>query len=713
MRKKIIFRILIGITCALVLTFLGMTVDKTKNQTATASGLVYQTSWLGNTIGKGKLRVQNNIEAMYVTANGQIYTNSVWDEDATEAGIYQDGKVISSLQDTHGWYRLGGKAITVNHKYIFMAMSQGATSRPKQGYPPQGTTWYCVRRYHLSGKSAPFSGGMGWDKSMLITSKQNEVTGLATIGNKLFVSNAAGNIVRIYNTETMQEMDKFTVTNPGGITIDEQGTLWIIENKQGNKYGKIVHYSQTGTKLPQEIVNVVEPTAIAIYKQDRLLVAENGQRQQILIYNIKNKPVQVGTFGIKNGIYSGVPGKVANLKFYGITAIGADQLGNIYINSNGFNRSGTDLRKFSPSGKLQWQLLGLIFVDNADTDPKSDGRTVFTKHEEYWMDYSKPAGKQWTYKAYTLNPFKYPQDPRLHTIADGTIFRRIQGQPFLFLTDMFDSKLQIYRFQPATDGHVAIPAGLFVGTNEKNQPSISGNWPPYQPHQGEWIWRDSNGNGAFDQNEYDRSQDYPYIGGWWIDSKGDIWKTLRTKDGIRRYPFQGLDRQGNPIYNYRSMQKDKTPSLFRDLRRIEYFPATDTMYLSGFTHEHPSVGDDTKVVGSEIVRFDNWSLGNRTPRWRTVVPYDTTGKREVATASMSVAGDYVFAVTFKTAEVYVYKADTGKLVHKFGPGPEVGRESGWIDIPYGIRGFRRANGEYLLFVEENGKGKVIVYRLPI
>jgi hypothetical protein len=42
--------------------------------------------------------------------------------------------------------------------------------------------------------------------------------------------------------------------------------------------------------------------------------------------------------------------------------------------------------------------------------------------------------------------------------------------------------------------------------------------------------------------------------------------------------------------------------------------------------------------------LDKWSKGNRTPRWRTVVPYDTTGKREVSTAAMSVAGDYVFAV---------------------------------------------------------------------
>ncbi|MFN7660321.1 MAG: hypothetical protein ACK5P3_19715, partial [Dolichospermum sp.] len=211
----------------------------------------------------------------------------------------------------------------------------------------------------------------------------------------------------------------------------------------------------------------------------------------------------------------------------------------------------------------------------------------FTKHEEYVMEYSKPAGNQWTYKAYTVNPFNYSHDPRLHTSPDGTFVRRIQGKPFLFLTNMFGGFLQIYRFQPKTDGKIAIPAGMFVGTNNGGK-SITGNWPPYQPEKGEWIWRDINGNGAFEKNEYDSSKDYPYMGGWWVDSKGDVWKTLRTQDGIRRYPLQGIDNKGNPIYSYSSMQKIKTPSIFNDLRRIEYFPETDTMYLSGFTIEHPA-----------------------------------------------------------------------------------------------------------------------------
>ena len=44
------------------------------------------------------------------------------------------------------------------------------------------------------------------------------------------------------------------------------------------------------------------------------------------------------------------------------------------------------------------------------------------------------------------------------------------------------------------------------------------------------------------------------------------------------------------------------------------------------------------------------------------------------------------------------------------PGPEVHGESGWVDFRDGIRALRR-DGGYLVFVEEDYKGKSLVYRL--
>jgi hypothetical protein len=45
------------------------------------------------------------------------------------------------------------------------------------------------------------------------------------------------------------------------------------------------------------------------------------------------------------------------------------------------------------------------------------------------------------------------------------------------------------------------------------------------------------------------------------------------------------------------------------------------------------------------------------------------------------------------------------------PGPEVHGESGWVDFRDAIRAVRRKDGRYLVFVEEDFKGKSLVYRL--
>jgi hypothetical protein len=677
-----------------------------------AFAITHKTSWIGNTFGGGNKWVQIRINGIYVADDGTVYTNSEWDEAGREVGIYKNGDVIGKADDLHGWGRLGGTAVVADKKYIYVAMQQSLEGNPQGDYPPKGTTWYCVRRYNLSGKPAPFANGRGWDKSMLIVNTKSKVTGLAIAAGELYVSDAASNRVRVYNY-MMEEIRSFTVTDPGKIAVDKQGSLWIIQPKRGN----VLHYSKQGKLLPEKITNVVEPSAIAIDNQGRLLVAENNSRQQILIYKITNKPVQVGTFGVKGGIYAGVPGEVGNLKFYGITGVGTDTAGNIYVSNNGFKDSGVDLRSYSPSGALKWRLLGLHFIDNADADPATDGVNLFTKHEHFVMDYSKAPGKEATYKGFTLNAFKYPQDPRLHTDVTSTFFRRIKGKQFLFLTDMYGTLLEIFRFQKSTDGEIAIPSGMFVGTKDNGKPAFEGNWPPNQPTSGEWIWRDQNGNGGFDQGEYNRSQDHPHIGGWWVDSNGDVWKSLRTQDGIsiRHFPLQGLDAKGNPIYTYASMEKQSTPSFFTDLRRIEYFPKTDTMYLSGFTKENKAIHTDySKSVGSEVARFDNWSKGNRTPRWRIVLPTDVSAPPEVLPPqAISVAGNHVFVTTTKTAEVFVYNTTTGAQVYKIKPDTKVADLGGWVDIAYGVRAFKRTNGEYLVFVEDDFKGKVLVYRMKV
>ena len=654
----------------------------------------YSTSWIGNSFSGGSKWVQNHIDGMYVAADGTVYTNSEWDEGGREAGIYKDGDVIGSASAIHGWGRLGGTSVTANSKYIYVAMQQGAGGKPGEDYPPSGTTWYTVRRYNLSGEPAQFSGGRGYDKSMLIVSTSSQIAGLANAGSELYVSDFAGNRIRVYNSDTMQDLRSWSVSGPQQIAVDRKGELWVIQ-KDG-KSPKILHYSKTGTQLSGQITGI-DATALAVDNQGRLLVAANGPSQQVLIYNITKKPTLVGTFGNKGGIYSGKRGEVGNLKFYGITGLGTDSAGNIYVNSNGFNNSGTDLRKFSPSGVTQWQLRGLEFVDNADADPTTDGVDVFTKEEHFVIDYTKTRGQEWIYKAYTLDKFRYPEDPRLHWSETSVFVRRIAGKRFLYLTDMQASHLAVFRF----DGEIAVPCAILAKKHMA--------WPTNQPTSGKWIWRDSNGDGYIQSKEYESlGGDDDSIWGWEVDSKGDIWQA--SDSFIRHYRYQGADAHGSPIYSGAASEQISMPAPFNKLTRIKYFPAKDAMYLAGYTVTHPQTGNEWGIVGTEIVRYDNWSKKKKV-RWRVSLPYEPTADPMLIIKAMDVAGDRVFAVDSRKAQVYMYSATTGAFMSKLTPGPEVAKESGWIDIPYGLRAYRRANGEYVVFVEEDWKAKVIMYRV--
>ena len=348
----------------------------------------------------------------------------------------------------------------------------------------------------------------------------------------------------------------------------------------------------------------------------------------------------------------------------------------------------------------------------ADADPISKV-DVYTKEEHFIMDYDKPTGQEWTYKGYTVNRFKYPDDPRAHIWSAGAWIRRIQGQPFLFVHEMNASYLQVYRFNPDTDGEVAIPSGFFTGRHIDK-----GGWLSNQPAEGEWIWRDNNGNGSFDDDEYitNNGKNAPSYQGWWVDSKGNIWQATEN-NGIRKFPFQGLDEHGNPIWNYQTMEIFPKTEEFDRLKRIRYYPETDTMYLGGTTADHKN--QHWKPMGPVICRYDNWSQGNRQPRWQIIAIYEKGSKGHSSCEPMTfdIAGNYIFIpytgksseLGFSMGHIEVYHKDSGERVGYMKPSSEIG-EIGLQDIRECLTAHRRPDGEYIVFLEDDWKAKILMYR---
>ena len=731
-----------------------------------AQALPATITWTGNSFGGAAYttaagaselkHVQLQVDDMAVDTDGTVYTDSIWDEDGGEANIYKNDDVIGKCQDvSHGWGRGGGLAVAVDASYVYTATTQNGddgadtalNSNGLRRYPDPGTTWFCVRRFHKDGSSAPFPRGYGiWNDTMIVNQIAKGATGypngyipgLAVSGGSLYVSDPYHNRIAVYDAAQLSGTPSlsWTVTAPGKIVFDGSQKLWVL---QSGSTPVLVCYSASGQLQSQQITfaATMTPSAIAWNAaSSRLLVADKGVDQNIKLYDpagLSGTPTApASTFGTAGGIHSGTDGQTGPLRFFDPVGVGADAAGNLYVaNSTGVRGGALSLESYTSTGGANWAspLQCLEFVNCADTDPLSD-TDIYSNDKHYKFDYSRPAGKGWTFAGLTVNRFKYPDDPRQHAdFSGGTWVRRINGVTYLFLTQQQGGDIGVVRLSPSTDGETAVPYA-FV-TDGYASPDASG-WPAGQPGTAssstEWIWRDANGNGKIDTGEYVSpaagSPAQLHGAGWgeWVDQAGDIWQ---CGGGHIRHFKMHLDGSGRPAWDYaaRNIKVLSPPALPNgatwqhganpdndDMDRLEYQPGTDTMYISGFTTAYPDDSGAWGGAGRVVYRYDHWN-GARTIHAGYPVQLSWGTKGSMAVKSISVEGAYLFAVQAGDPEtVTVYALDTGAKVGTMAPDASISSRSGWVDIKFGLRAHKRANGEYIIFAEEDLNEKALMYR---
>ncbi|MCF7972935.1 MAG: hypothetical protein K9N55_03885 [Phycisphaerae bacterium] len=484
-----------------------------------------------------------------------------------------------------------------------------------------------------------------------------------------------------------------------------------VKDLQGRQWALIVTYTDPNHNewdfVPQRIEcngqavqfpGLVQPTALALANDGTLMIADSltGPRQQVLFYDVTSlsKPKLVKTFGEYGGIGSGQAGHVTPTKFWGIRGIGMDAKGGLYV---AMSEMGSLLRRFTPAGALDWELAGHFFVDVACVDPSTDGRDVWGVQEHYTMDYTQPPGQEANWVGYSLNRHQYPHDPRglmfvkqqgEHGLTSPQIVI-LEGKRFMFVGGMFASNfINIFRFE----GEVAIPSGLIMQWSHGLY-NTDLTWPPSRP-EGTFIWRDLNGDGDYQSSEYAPNTDAIRPGPFWVDKKGNLWMAY----GFLRYDFQGLDAKGNPIYQQDRVTVMDPPKGVKKIARVWYDTDSDTLVVA-------DQGSDMRHI-TRVFMCKDYLAGNR----ETVSFVPGAGKEA---ACMTAVGDYVFTGGWKErGRIWVNRMSDGQAVGVFEPGPTVGgvENTGWIDILTGITAFRRANGEYLVFVEEDYKAKSILYR---
>lgn len=477
------------------------------------------------------------------------------------------------------------------------------------------------------------------------------------------------------------------------------------------------------------INNAGTPVAIAMglgSLAGKLIVADNGARKQILVYDISGIPTIVETIGANGGIASNFiisyslpasinapaypagtygPGVYHPLKLWGITGVGCDNQGRIFVSHSEMGSGIRCFKKDNTNWQLDWRVENYCFVDNVFYDEKTDAVDVYGVQEHYKMNYNtSTAGQEWSIYGYSLDSYNYPEDPRgiedvkaghEHGLT-GTVMHDINGTRYLWISGMTCQAPKIFKYKPGTE--VAVPCGMFMGRDHRlfDLP-LTFWWPPHRPSTNStatMYWEDLNNNGGYDANEYtDQSHEFNE-GDFFVDKSGNIWQgqnpitvwnaTFKTNGNIHyssnnttTYNITGADfSSGKVIYQE---NKNRVVILNKDCRNI---------------------------TGAKVYIVDNWSSGNRAARYVSTL----YGPNQ---SSWTVAGDYAFEVGWETrAKVWVTNLNDGSLAGTMLPSAACGgvTRTGWVDIGAGIQAYQRKNGQYLIFVEDDSLSRIILYR---
>ena len=611
----------------------------------------YSTDWLANTFGTLAAHVGNGARSMWVAPEGVIYTASRWDENAGGVAIYQNGQPLGTI-GIHDEFQ--GGAITGNSSSLFVALGYNRTfGSGSVGRYNRGTNQRDLR--------IPVSVWTGVQYADVIT-------GLATAGNLLYVSDFYGNRVRVYTTDGVWQRD-IGVSGPGALALDAAGNLWVARKSAG----VVVQFSATGTAM-----NTIQMAAGArpasLYfdaSMGQLMVGDEGPDMNIKVYSgLLGLPVQVGTFGVQGGYLdttTGIKGQVGDKRFTRVAALGKDSAGNLYVLNNAWGggwdlgRNGsTDLHSYSPTGALQWKLQALNFEGIAAPDPVTDGAFFYSGNNVY----TGSAGG--TFVANTVDPFTYPKDPRLDMkdYQRGQHFGQlvmVGGKRILVASGQNPGNFNFYYFNTAS-GYIAIPAGSLPGKPFNTTLQVTA--------------------------------------GFAIDDNGDVWAGLDGSNAISRYPMTGFDATGKPSWG--KPTTTPVPSTVSPVTRIIYQADSDTMILA----QGLAGNWDWTAMNGHIEVYHGWKNGN------TSAPNPVINLTSANPKSIAAAGHYLFVGYVHTVpNIDVFDLNTGALVttltNSNTSAMDVGND---VDSMYGVRAYLRSTGEYVITKDNYNGSSIVVYR---
>jgi streptogramin lyase len=737
--------------------------------TVTAPNLEWRSTWVGATTGQSSVgRPATGASSFYVAPDGTAYTYNAAAELNQNIKIIKEvdvngtkvAKVLNAAFPSAGGVFQGG--ITGNGSSVFMGAAECDAWDSEN---------HCTHNHLCVVRRKPdLNFVAGAEIKLCFTSPIVEtIAGMGADQTNLFVSDYGHGRVRVLDATTLQEdtTRSFAVTRPGPIAVDGSGRVWVAQlatdyPSVGNfeiKYSATVtaYDRTTGQAIPgQQITSVVSPVGLAIGLQ-RLLIADNGNKQNIAYCTLSSTPPSCGdALGNVGGIFSGVPGQVddpnagGHARFYALVGIGVDSAGARYV-ASGHHGNGTDLRKFNLVGAPIWSLYGLASIGAFDIAPDETVSYYSTLHH-FTFDPAKTApGTEWSFKGITWNPFAaqaeragrtgWPAFVRRPT--DAAVPASVRGKPFMFTTsqdqvpaiDCDDPRaattppkytVNMYRFE----GEQAILFGA-IEADYCNSPP-----PPPSPCPGFptgtpliVIWTDESNDGIRQCAELSWHSRINRVTGVDLDAAGDVWLAFDQPNALWQLKLEGASPWGGLRYSFATIDTHETvPELASGFSQIRYDRATDALYG---IRSYSGLVPDTFF---KVSRIDGIRGGHPAVRYDIRLPFPTGalpgypntsndfmyladpygGKDGPGTffnyKSLDLAGDKLFFSEL-WGPIHVYDANTGSPLKILSGGPEVSGAHYFEDVVYGMHAARRANGEYLITTQDGGaEARSLVFR---
>jgi hypothetical protein len=671
--RRRVFRWLLGACLGLGLT------PQARPETPTDPPGTYTTSWLGNTYqdARGHANVTEELSDLCLSPQGHVFTAGYAETWGGGAEYQADGRFVARYDRFESGFGDPVKCVAADATHVYWGTPGKGILRSRQGGASHGdyTTF-------LPGKI---------------------ITGLKAHDGRLYVSNFSDQEIQVLDLATMTRVQAWPCPDPTRLTVDPSGRVWVIHwdaasNQKPHEgpmwWGDAIRSFSPGGAPGPEIKDFERPLALAVNRAGQLLVGGLNRHSQIWRYDLTATPTKVGTFGADGGIFSGTQGAFTRTaKLHWIKAIAVDAEDHLVTGCTYGTFWGNSVEKWQPSGALRWRLFAGTSLDGAGLDPDHDTE-VYSKYHHYSLDYSQTApGSEWSLRGFTVQRFKYPNDPRVDPNTDvgsrslGAGAWRLGGKLFVGRSSQEGYRFELYRQETSTEGEVLVPSvRMAAGGDQANH--------FYQPETKTWIPRPKK-DGLY--NQY-----------WSIAKNGDL-LTIGDPQTVIHYRFGGLDAQSNPRWEATNATTTVVSDL-KPIRRLIYDSDTDVMFMAG------DVKDQNWGSFLRVKRFSKWSQGARTSDYTVALPYED---REYAgpsnyggghPTSFAAAGRYLF-VLYGVGHVRILNQTDGSLVGTLRQNVNGWKGSdGQVDAAYALAATLRPDGEYILLFENAAWANIQMYR---